>query len=238
MKKFFSGTSLYIMFGILIIVVVVTVLVLIGVGRAYQGGLASLIQTRHETVPAKKKQVKRITFQKSGENTCIEVTPDGVERIYNECGGTLSEARRPDDLRNIQLLFQALSLQDESLYTNTCKSECYIVTIDTDEGTQTLYIPVGGSGTGGSIGNLIEEIKNQSAASPTPVPGNAVVSPSPGVSSSPAPTFYPGISPQPSSTPVTSEEKGTFTCDFSEGGTNKPYRVSGVVCSTEPTPVP
>lgn len=238
MKKIFSGTSLFVTFGILAAVILIVVVILIGVGRAYKGGLASLLQTQQESAPVKKKQVNRITFKKGGENTCIEVTPDGVVRVYKECGESLSEARRLDDTHNIQLLFQALSVQDESLYTTPCIGECYEVTIETDEGTQTLYIPVGGGGTGGSIGDLIEEIENQATASPTPSPGAPLPSPTPGTSPQP-PTPPPGTSPVPSATAGTGgESTGTFVCDFSETGNKKPYRVSGVVCTTEPSPVP
>lgn len=239
MKKLFSGTSLYITFGILAAVILVAAVVLIGVGRAYKGGLASLLQKNQEAMLVKRKQVNRITFKKSGGNACIEVTPDGVVRVYKECGGELTEARRLDDMRNINLLFQAMSLQDESLYRQPCTGECYEVTIETDEGTQTLYIQVGGGGAGGSIGDLIDDIEEQATATPTPSPGAPIASPTPGESPLPTPTLPPGESPQPSVTPGTGgESTGTFVCDFLETSNKKPYRVSGIVCTTEPSPIP
>lgn len=239
MKKLFTGASLYVTFGVLAVIILVAALVLIGVGRAYKGGLASLLQTQKESAPVKRKQVNRITLKKGGENSCIEITPDGVVRIFKECGGNLSEARRLEDTRNLQLLFQALSLQDESLFT-TCDGLCYEVTIETDEGTQTLYIPVGGggTGTGGSIGDLIEDIEEQVTASPSPTPGAPLPSPTPGVTPLPSPTPGGSSSPLPSGGGTGGESEGSFYCDFSETDPKKPYRVSGVVCTTEPSPVP
>lgn len=210
-------------------------------GAAIQSRLESLAPAQSsQTVTDKpSKRVRRITVLDE-LGGCIEVTPDGAVRVYKECGTELDNAYRPQDPKYILELFQKVRTLNTSKYSTVPSEGTYItLVVETDQGTETIYIP--GSGSGGSPEDIIKTIDNIIEEIPPPTPTPTIVpsaTPSLTPSASPSPT-QPGSTwtPTPTTTGAPSGPPGDpFTCVFEEDGTNKPYRVSNVVCSTEPIP--
>ncbi|MEK7166691.1 MAG: hypothetical protein AAB874_07825, partial [Patescibacteria group bacterium] len=157
-------------------------------------------------------------------------------------GTELEYANRPNDPIYFLNLFRVIREVDLDLYNleNNYVGDIYKITVETDEGTQTYYIAANDNG---SINEIIQTIvsiqENLPGASFSPFASPDVVP-----TSSPIPdpsTSTPATSPVPGATPGNGGEynDSPFTCDFNESGSNiKPYRVSNVVCSNEPSPVP
>lgn len=227
------GNSLIIAGGMLVLVIIGVVFVLVNIGKAYQGGLSFFSQNRPEASVnlQKKKAIRKITLQKNGSLECFEVTPDGVIRVYDTCDGNLTQASRLSNPKYILELFKKLS---ERNYTSTQTGTGYKIIIETDTGTEVIYLSLDEENKDiiETIENTIEDIPN---SSPTLTPSSSSsFSPSPQASSNPTVSSPPSPSSEPESS--NSPADNPFSCTFSEGGQNKPYRISNIVCSDEPQP--
>lgn len=237
MRKIFKGKVLFVVGGVFILIVMLAGLVTWGIGNAYRGRILSLEQPPpQEQELIKKASIRKITIKKRGETSCMEVTPDGVVRIYETCGGDLSDASRLTDPRNILKLFRIVSEADLEAYRNSGEV-LYELVIETDQGTHTIYVAGGGGGeeiidTIDQIGGDIPNPSPSVFSSGSPLP--------PGGTPEPSPSVIPGgPSPTPGSSSPPTGGDNPFLCDFSDsGGQGKPYRVSNVVCSNEPSPAP
>src|SRR3989344_8837826 len=111
MHKLKRTTAIYIAAFLLILVIGSTVVVVMRLGVAYKGGLSSLTGQKlpEEVSLKKKKNIKKITVQKEGSTDCMEVTPDGIVKIYTTCGQNLDSANRLTDTKNILKLFKLIS---------------------------------------------------------------------------------------------------------------------------------
>ncbi len=232
----FKKNTLIVTALLLVSILGIIVLVLIGIGRAYRGGISNVAETLPQQYKLeKKKEVRRITIKASDEAGCIEVTPDGIVRVYAQCGGALQSAIRLTDTKSLLQLFRLVSENDLTKLKKG-KGKVYQLTIETDSGTQTITIVGGGDGT--PIIQTIETIiNNLPTTSPSPAASGITPSPTiiPGV-----PTPTPGTggdaSSDPSPSPDAAVTPNPFTCNFSESGGTKPVRVSNVVCTSEPLP--
>lgn len=183
----------------------------------------------------------RIKNQKD-EKGCIEVNPDGAVVVYSDCEAkTILSAERELDTKFIRRLFEHYALADLDEESRVMKSG-YVVIVETDEGVSTYYVADAGDIRGKSggatetiseiIANIIEDapmptptaVSVTQTVTPTVAVGGVISTPTVVVNSSPTPN--PTHEPQP------------FSCDFSESDPKKPYRVSQVVCTSEPTPAP
>src|SRR3989344_9094467 len=135
MKKLLQGKYVWITLGALILILIGIGVFIYGFGTAYRRGLATLIQPPPEALTLKKKKVvSRITVKKSGESGCIEMTPDGIVRVYENCEGELESAYRLVDPKNILKLFKLVS--ERNLATSPKPGQVvYELTLETDEGT-------------------------------------------------------------------------------------------------------
>lgn len=242
-NKGVNHKPVYIAAIVLAIVVGIVIVTVFGIGRLYQNRLSFVDDElpREELVLLEKPDIRRITIRQPVKNECIEVTPDGVVRVYQTCGGELDSANRPTDPRNILKLFRQLSEQDWSKFMSKGNGDVYELTIETDTGTQVLYIPVGQDNPASTvIIDTIHDIEEDIPVASPPLPPTSPGAPQPTPSVSPRVSVFPGSSPLPSSTPGTSTGGNQgFACDFNDGGTGpKPYRVSNVVCTTDPSPLP
>jgi hypothetical protein len=223
--------------GVLLsLVLAVTVFVIRRIGSSYGQGLSEFEnQSDGEYAQLiKTHRMKKIRISRTETPDCIEVTADGAVRIYETCEGELEDTYRASDMRTIQRLFTIVSRYGGSRTRGGADDT--EITVEMDDGSLvTIFVPSdGGTGDTG-LPDIIGEIV---ARPPTPsqqmAPTGYLPSPTPYVTgiATPAPTLPPGISP----TPAPTADETSFTCDFydSASTTKKPYRVSSVVCSTEP----
>jgi len=235
--------------GVFILIFLLIFFVLRRFGTQYNQGLTSLTQTNNQNVGVRKSRlVRKVTiFQDENTASCLEVTPDGVVRSFETCGGEPTDINRLSNPKNIFELIRVASQIDVSLYMEKPTVPFVTLVIESDEGSVTVYIPTGGSGGSGGggdggVGDIIDNIIGD-LPQPTATPGPFVPTPTPtmgGVSFTPTPSplisSTPGPSPTPSPTP---EVDNPFLCGFSEGSTGvKPLNVSNYICSTEPSPPP
>lgn len=233
MDKLLKGRGLWILGAIFVMVGLALVLVLLGIGRAYQGGLKMFIRNGPEpTITSqKKKNIRKITLQRTGSDQCYEVTPDGVVRVFETCNGELTEAARLSDPKYILALFKRAT--EGTLPVFKEGDVVYQLTIETDEGTETIQIVLDDDSDTiiDTIENIIEGIADPS---PTAIPsGSSLFSPYPSPSANPGSSVSPSPSADPQSSGVADQP---FNCTFVENGQNKPYRISNIVCSDEPQP--
>jgi hypothetical protein len=228
--------------GVLALIITSIWFIMVAVGNRYQSSLSALEQQAKDVSHKKKKNIRRITVQKEGEKNCLEVTPDGVVRVYSSCGSELENAHRPNDPKYVLNLFRVIREAELDLLRleNNIGGEIYKITVETDEGTQTYYIAANGSGSIDEIIQTIISIQGNlpgASTSPFAIPYATPIS---------SPISNPSITP-PQTSPIPGASPGSgggsgdspFTCDFNESGSNiKPYRVSNIVCSSEPLPVP
>lgn len=237
MKKLLRGKYIWITLGAFTLLLIGIGVFIYGFGTAYRRGLATLTQPLPEALTLKKKKiVSRITVKKSGESGCIEVTPDGIVRVYENCEGELTSAHRLIDPKNILKLFKLVSERDLEK-SKKSGDNVYELILDTESGKEVVYVIIDGGD-----GEIIQAIENIKGDVPGPV-ATPAISPAPQTPvATPPAGSSPQIvsSPQPSATPPTGGQTTIpFVCDFSEtSDSKKPYRVSNVVCTTEPSPVP
>lgn len=235
MQKVLKNHRLLIVMTVFAIMLMVMALILVKIGQAYRDWLllTNVSNTKPIVFPSKVKKVKRVTIQKNGELSCIEVGDDGVVRVYSDCGNALENAHRLTNLKNILKLLQ---LAGGNLFlTEPPDGDYYTLTIETDEGTQIVYITKDSPG-GDEIIETIEDIEGDL---PDPSPSTPLASIQ--ASSSPFASTQPSGSAGgiPSPTPGGGSNQESFFCEFSESpGQEKPYSISNIICSTEPSPLP
>jgi hypothetical protein len=230
--------------GVFALLLVLTFVVIIRIGKSYEWGLLGFTkeQPPDEISLVKKKQLKKITIRRGDEAGCMEVTPDGAVRIYSTCGTDLERAHRPTDPKNVLKLFKLVSERDiATVGDTTAPGTLYVLTIESDEGIETVYIVVL-EDTPQSIQDIIEIIEEIEADVPFPsvTPLGSTPAPTSPASSTgtpvPSVTLIPTAGPTP--TPTGPAVDLGFLCDFFETTGPKPYNISNFVCSTGPTPYP
>jgi hypothetical protein len=220
---------------------VIVLLVVFGMafGGSYRKTLSEILPQSqiNNLSTTETKKVKKITFQKQNETGCIEVTPDGIVRVYTVCNEKLDSANRVTETRNINKLFQLVREKDYKTRDFSDSENAYKVIVETESGTEIFYIVVDeGNESEELLDTLNDIIEDIPKSSPTPSPIYPTPS-SPGASQSTQPAS--SQSPNPSPSPNSSEIVETFTCDFTESGDpRKPYNVSNVICTGEPSPAP
>ncbi|RJR15443.1 hypothetical protein C4579_02275 [Candidatus Microgenomates bacterium] len=224
--------SLFLIAGVLILLVIIVVFVAIKLGGAYRSGLSGIEQPQSAPLNIRKtKKIQKITIQAPDLEGCIEVTPDGVVRVYSVCEETLEQVSRPRDSKYILDLYRRLSYLDLDTYVTPDLSSgiAYTLHIQTDSGTYTIIITYDDEEGTEQIDNLIETIPDPSPTPQASVPGTSP-SPSSPPGTSPSPQAS-GTSPSPS--PQASGDN-PFICDYAQSEPGKPYRVSNIVCTDEP----
>jgi len=230
---------------VLAVLIGTTSVVVVRIGKAYQWGLLGFTETeKTDTITLRqKKQLRKITVRRGTDPGCMEVTPDGAVRIFSTCGGELEQAQRPDNPKNILLLFQLVSERDlpTTLGENTTGT-VYELTIETDEGSEVVYLIINDD-TPPPIVDIIETIDDITEDIPEPTVTPSVSSPTPTTppvptegGPTPTGTIFPTQNPTP--TPTGPAVDVGFLCDFFETTGQKPYNISNFVCSTGPTPFP
>lgn len=203
--------------------------------------LESEISSQGEKIIEKRRSVTRIQV-KSTDNSCIEMTPDGIVRIFKSCDSAqIEDAQRLRDPKYLLQLFTVFSGIDTRNYKEPPKSGAfYTVTFTSENGSETVYIPVG-TGGGGGIGDIITDIIVDTKPTPSPLqsPTSEPTIPvnTPEQSVTPTESALPTWGPSPTLSPTGSVDKG-FSCAFSSGTGPRPYNISNFVCSTGPTPNP
>lgn len=225
----------------LAVIFILILIVLSRFGQAYDINIASFVAPPPPTQSPQQKQiiVQKITITNPNNENCTEITPDGIIRVHiNDCSSKLISANRLNNLRDVFSLLKITSEKNLSSYQTTPVSGAYYtMTIETESGIQTIYIPIiSSSKIISEIIPLIERIQQDIPPTPTqPLPYTSpTLTPTTPTNANPTPP----ISSTPTSpTPIPSQpaQEGNFTCDFSETG-KKPANVSGVLCSTPPSP--
>lgn len=184
-----------------------------------------------------RRQLRKITID--DDTGCLEVTSEGIVRVYETCGETLESVSRPIDPKRIIQLFEYTSRLAFDEFSLPPTSGQYLrLIVDTTTGSYTIYIPVESGDD--SISDTIDLIKGdipqptvtpQATLIPTPtLPGST-----PLPSLTPTPTIQFGVTP----TPTVAITPRPFTCGFSDDPTDiRPFNVTNVICSTEPSPAP
>lgn len=163
------------------------------------------------------------------------LSPDGSLRQYSVCEKILSGGQRISNSQALWRFFDRLSELTEDQYQTKGSGNVYVLTIETDTGTETYYVSLDGTGSTPVPGDLAILVDQILGDIPQPsVTGTAItatVSQSPVPSRTPTP-LPPGV-PSPTPTPQASAQQ-PFTCDFAEGSGTKPARISGVACTSQP----
>jgi hypothetical protein len=235
---------LFITAALFCIVIIFVYVSLQKIGTSYKQGLSS-VSTKIQDAPMARdaRKVRRITVVQD-DGSCLELTSDGVVRSFATCDGTITDVNRLADPKHLLKLFQYASQMDFAKFQDKPTEGNYTtLTIETDQGSVTVYVPYTPGGGGGGADPPIEDvidtiIGDLPQPTQTPVPGQPTNTPiPPGVTITPTDT--PGPTPIGGTTPTpTWKPPFPFLCDFSDGSTKKkPYYISGVICSTGPTPI-
>jgi hypothetical protein len=241
MNKTINQRQIILIICILVAVIAIIFVTLIIIGRNYRKGLSTYespkIQTNVNLDQAT--DIGGMTFRKKGEQECVSISTDGQVRIYDVCDKDQSSTYRTTNLRGLNRLFDMIKSGN---LDKTKTTGAYEITIHTNKGDVTYYFDdsdlKGGGNDGGGNGiiDIIEDIKNDNpdkGITPTPIITTTFEITStlmPSIINSPYVTPFPTPSPEDG----VEIDKKSFTCDFTDSGSKKPYRVSNVVCSTEP----
>lgn len=245
-------------FGIALIFLVLGIaFILTRIGSAYKTNLDRFTEQRNPSsvTHMEKEQIRKITLQRNGDPGCMEVSPDGVVRLYSVCGTELSDARRITDPKYILALYKKVAESAFVFITQEESAACqgYIMTVQTDSGLRLVCLnnsssgqsggSSGGSGGsgGGGIDDIIETIeKIIEDIPPTPTPTGYMTNPTPTIDIYTSPTPTTEIVPPWEMTPTPPMIiLQPFTCDFTDLlGKKKPFNVSNIICSSQPTPAP
>jgi hypothetical protein len=235
--KLARNQRLYVLVGILFLsITLAVVFYVVRFGSAYRSQVGSVENQPpiQDQTLVKARNVHKVTIKREGEDSCMEVSQDGVVRQFAQCGTQLVRADRLVETKNVVRL---LKLVSERRWTTGKRPEGKVIelTIETDEGTETGYISVGDPGDKeitDTIGGITGDIPK-----PTPAP-SVIPTPTlpPGVTPSPTPTLPPGVTPSPTLAPDETPADRSFVCGYQDKG--KPTNVSNTMCSTGPTPLP
>jgi hypothetical protein len=255
------GNKQIIIIGIILLVVILACIILItAIGKAYQSGLSKFSPDKvSEGYTYKTKaKITKIKIHKMDDLGCIDVSPDGAVRVYATCDKILTDASRVSDATNILRLFKQISELDLTNIKSTDVCDTYTITVETNESQKNICLTdianqlnqtpgMGGNGntSGGTgtqiIDQIIETIENIKQE----------IIPTPTLISSPTPQFEGGTpvvnEPSPTGDSIQNDILETptptvkplvpFICGFSgSSGSNKPYNISNIICSNEPTP--
>lgn len=238
MVQLTKRSSIYGAVILLVLILVVIALLFIRFGRAYESNISTFIPpvVREQDISTRtKKTVKRVTLKEEGKEECLVLTPDGAVRQYSVCEKTLSGGQRISNSQALWRFFDRLSELTEDQYQTKGSGNVYVLTVETDTGTETYYVSLDGTGSTpvpGDLATLVDQILGDiPQPSPTGTAITATVAQSPVPSRTPTP-LPPGV-PSPTPTPQASAQQ-PFTCDFAEGSGTRPARISGVACTSEP----
>lgn len=229
-------------FGIVVVVLFI-VLSARQFGSSYTDSLSTILPILPDAPKTRERRVIRRVTVKHDDGGCLEITPDGVVRSFDTCGGELTDVNRLADPKHILELVDMMSSIDISKFQRPGPNTLTLV-IETDKGSVTIYVPITHGSTGGyedhTISDTIDLITGD-IPQPTSTPMVSLDSPTPtllGVqpilTSTPTPTLPFWITPTPTTASIQ-----PFTCDFSETSPGKkPYYVSGVLCTSLPIAPP
>lgn len=227
-------TVLLISFFLFSFVLLIIVLVAQQLGKNYQSGIEqSQTEQNQQFFTRDKRRIRKITVERNGK--CLVIGEDAVVRTYDTCDGELQNIHRMADPKHVLELLEYVSRLDPNNFRQKPSGPFLMLLIQTDNGTETIYIPIG-SGGPDSIPDTIDLIDGD-LPQPTQTPFPTII-PSPTLpgttiipSLTPTPTWLPGVSPTPELTPT----PAPFLCDYSDDPTDiRPYNVSSFLCSEEP----
>jgi hypothetical protein len=260
MKVFLNGKSLIVTGGVFVVIIFAIIYVLIRIGGAYRSGLDtfSLDEQISDVTHTEREKINKITIKTPMASGCMEVTPDGIIRVFSVCEKELSEARRVTDTKYILQLYKKIAETDLSkIQTETtapCEGYSIIVETDTEKKTVCLQDSSGNnSSSGGNTNNgddtqesiiideiikIIDQVIDNIPPTPTTTPNPIIVTTTlaPGMSATPTTAVIPswGVTPVP-----TSAVSRPFMCDYIDSqGKKRPYTISNIICSSEPSPAP
>lgn len=232
--------KLLISIGSLSLLVIIVILAVVVRQIAMRPSLSLTGQDRSDQVLISKnerKQLRKITIE--DDSGCLEVTPDGVVRMYADCDGTLTSISRPIDPKRIIQLYEYTSRVNTADYRQPPTQGEYIrMIIETSGGSQVVFIPVVSGPE--SISDTIDLIKGDiPKPSPTPLATLMPTPTLPGQTPLPTQTATPTQPAIITPTVAISTTPRPFTCGFADDPTDKrPYNVTNVICSTQPSPAP
>jgi hypothetical protein len=227
-------TVLLISFFLLSIILLIVILVAQNLGKNYQAGLEQIQTDQNQQFFTRdKRRIRKVFVERDGK--CLVIGEDAVVRTYDTCDGELQNIHRLADPKHVLELLEFVSRLDPSKYRQKPSGFSLKLIIQTDNGTEVIYIPVGGGGPD-SIPDVIDLIEGD-LPQPTQTPFPTII-PSPTLpgttiipSLTPTPTWLPGVSPTPYLTPT----PALFICDYFDDPTDvRPYNVSSFLCSEEP----
>jgi hypothetical protein len=240
MQNIIKNRAIIIVGLIFLVIIIITIFLIIQFGKVYKGGLESIsTNNQNEIQMTKKKPIKKIILKNVNDTGCVEVTSEGIVRVYDECDKDLKQAARLTDSKNILKLIKLVSETDWEKYIHKGLGNFYEIVIETENGIQTIYIPIDDSnGVVDEIIKTVDEVKNDIPGQ-SPIPSINLSSILPNVSSDPIvlPSGWEEFgSPQPSSDTIVQQP---FVCPFIEqGGKKKPVNVSNIICSADPSQAP
>src|SRR4030042_3500660 len=178
------STKHIILIGLIFIgLFIISLLVLNRIGISYRFGLSRFSDSGvpKEINRISKAKINRIRLKSDKDAGCIEVTPDGVVRVFEVCEAELSQVNRMGDTREILQLFKQISEVDLSKIKDAQTCDTYLLTVSTDSSTRTIcltdissiYTQSGetGGGVGGKIvSEIIQTIEKIIAEIPIPTP--------------------------------------------------------------------
>jgi hypothetical protein len=254
MKILPNGKSLVIVGGVFVIILVSLVYVLVRIGGAYKSGLAQFSSDTQisDVTHTERQKIKKITIKNSLDSGCLEVMPDGIIRVFTVCEKELSDARRVTDTKYILQLYKKMTETDITTLTDSSNTPCdgYSMILETDVEKKSVCLShsSGGnadSGSGGQDGGAVDEIItiidhviDDIPPTPTQTPNPGSPTAIPNASGTATPTIV--VVPSWGSTPTpTIAAARPFICDFTDAqGKKRPYTISNIICSTEPSPGP
>jgi hypothetical protein len=251
MKITDGGKSLFLIGGIFIVILVCLVFVLVRIGGAYKSGLDRFSSDNQisDVTHTERQKIKKITIKNGSDSGCMEVTPDGVIRVFTVCDKELSDARRVTDTKYILQLYKKMAETDLTTLVDSSDTPCagYSMILETDIATKLVCIlnttgsgGNGGTNNGGSdeIIKIINQVIDNIPPTPTQTPDPTVPTTNP--ETSVTVTSTPDVIPSWGSTPTpTIAAARPFICNFTDSqGKKRPYTISNIICSTEPSPGP
>jgi hypothetical protein len=256
MKDILKDKSIYLIGLAFIVLLVVIVFVALKIGSAYRSGINKLSDqpSPGNVTHTTKEKIRKLTLKNGNNKGCIEITPDGIVKVYEICGEKLSDSNRLSDTKNIIRLFKIVDETEfsASSSTNEAVNNCinYVLTIQTDNGEKNICLEneqggssngtTNGGGNNGIVGDIIKTIEDIiNDIPPTPTVTDNPYQPTPTAEATttiePTESIQPGEFTTPTPTVVVQKP---FTCDYVVDSTGKkrPFNVSNILCSSEPAP--
>jgi hypothetical protein len=259
MKIVNKGKTLIVVGGIFLGVCIGIVFILIRIGGAYRSGLDSFSASNQisDVTHTERQKIRKITIKNLTNPGCMEVTPDGIIRIFTTCGEELSDARRVTDTKYILQLYKKMAETDLSTLPEASDTPCdgYSMILETDSEKRSVCLQTtsdGNTSSGGNTGGggipgggtvdeiikIIDQVIDNIPPTPTSTPDPIAPTAPSGASITVSPTDV--VVPIWGSTPTpTIGSSRPFVCDFLDAkGKKRPYTISNIICSTEPSQAP